>query len=223
MNTTAFLALIGRIPPQAWDAIIPHGARVSVRNPAEFVALNPQPLPPREAYLVAAAEMANSVAALAVEADVRGEQSGFVSEFIDDWCGTPWPKKWPWPWPGPGGSGSRAVDRDRTRHRSDRVRIHRITPGRERARVRPCSREQNSSPRPASARGWPDACGKSSTARLIACAHSAAPGTPTGAWRCSASRPTTGSGTPGKRRRTTAGTGAGPSSTRRRISYAICG
>jgi hypothetical protein len=102
MNTTAFLAIIGRIPPQAWDAIIPHGARVSVRNPAELVALNPQPLPPREAYLVAAAEMAHSVASLAVEADVRGEQSGFVSEFIDDWCGTPWPKKWPWPWPGPG-------------------------------------------------------------------------------------------------------------------------
>jgi hypothetical protein len=48
--------------------------------------------------------MAHSVANLAVEADVRGEQSRFVSELIDDWCGTPWPKKWPWPWPGPHGA-----------------------------------------------------------------------------------------------------------------------
>ena len=48
--------------------------------------------------------MAHAVASLAVEADVRGEQSRFVSELIDDWCGTPWPKKWPWPWPGPHGA-----------------------------------------------------------------------------------------------------------------------
>ena len=101
MKAAAFLTVLGRIPPEAWDAIVPHGPRISIRNLADLVALNPQPLPPRESYLVAAAEMAHSVAGLAVEADVQGEQSRFVSEFIDDWCGTPWPKKWPSPWPGP--------------------------------------------------------------------------------------------------------------------------
>ena len=104
MKASAFLTVIGRIPPEAWDAIVPHGHRVSIRNLGDLVSLNPQPLPPRASYLVAAAEMAHSVAGLAVEADVRGEQSRFVSEFIDDWCGTPWPKKWPWPWPGPHGA-----------------------------------------------------------------------------------------------------------------------
>ena len=104
MKASAFLTVIGRIPPEAWDAIVPHGHRVSIRNVADLVSLNPQPLPPRASYLVAAAEMAHSVAGLAVAADVRGEQSRFVSEFIDDWCGTPWPKKWPWPWPGPHGA-----------------------------------------------------------------------------------------------------------------------
>jgi hypothetical protein len=38
---------------------------------------------------------------MAVESEVRGESAvAFVSEFVDDWCGTPWPRRWPWPGPG---------------------------------------------------------------------------------------------------------------------------
>lgn len=100
MRTIEFLATIGRIPPQAWDAIIPMWDGAHSRY--EAVALNPQPLPPAEAFVVSAARMAHDVARLAVEAQVGGNSSAkFVGEFIDDWCGTPWPRKWPWPWPGP--------------------------------------------------------------------------------------------------------------------------
>jgi len=98
------LTLIGQIRQQAWDAIIPHGPRTRAANDRlARVALNPQPLPPREAFLVGAGEMAAEIARLAIEADVRGEGGGarIVYETIDDWCGTPWPHKWPLPWPGP--------------------------------------------------------------------------------------------------------------------------
>ena len=53
--------------------------------------------------MVGAAEMAHSVVRMAVESEVRGESAvAFVREFVDDWCGTPWPHRWPWPWPWPG-------------------------------------------------------------------------------------------------------------------------
>ena len=96
------LSIIGTIHPEIWDAIIPHGPRVRVVSALEKVALNPQPLPPRETLLVGAAEMAHEVVRLAVASEAQGaSSSAFVSEIIDDWCGTSWPRKWPWPWPGP--------------------------------------------------------------------------------------------------------------------------
>jgi hypothetical protein len=100
MRASALLSIIGRIHPEAWDAIIPHGPRV--RSRWEQVMLNPQPLPPRVQFAVEAAEMAHAFVRIAVEADVRGESgSRLVQEWVEDWCGTPWPRKWPWPWPGP--------------------------------------------------------------------------------------------------------------------------
>lgn len=96
------LSIIGTIHPEIWDAIIPYGPRVRVVSALEKVALNPQPLPPRETLLGGAAEMAHEVVRLAVASEAQGaSSSAFVSEIIDDWCGTSWPRKWPWPWPGP--------------------------------------------------------------------------------------------------------------------------
>jgi hypothetical protein len=99
---TPLLTLFARIPPEAWDAKIPQGPLV-FNDPSVRVALNPQPLPPREAIAVGAARMAREVARLAVETDLQGGRaSAWLADFIDDWCGTPWPHKWPWPLPGPG-------------------------------------------------------------------------------------------------------------------------
>ncbi|WP_395242612.1 hypothetical protein ACGGZK_10500 [Agromyces sp. MMS24-K17] len=105
MRAVDILIAFGRVPPAAWDAIIPHThlpAGIGARARVDAVALNPQPLPPVGEVAVRAAEAAAHVARFAIEAEVRGESSsGFVTEFIDDWCGTPWPRKWPGPWPRP--------------------------------------------------------------------------------------------------------------------------
>ncbi|WP_430296557.1 hypothetical protein [Sinomonas sp. B1-1] len=96
------LAAISRLRPEIWDAIIPHGP-VNGRR-VESVALNPQPLPPKDPHDIAvgAVSMANRVVHLAIEAQLRGENpAGWVGELVEDWCGTPWPRRWPWPWPGP--------------------------------------------------------------------------------------------------------------------------
>ena len=101
MRSVSLLSLVARLRPEAWDAIIPHSPATGA-GAATRVALNPQPLPPGEAFVVEAARMAHEVIRLAVETELRGESAaGFVREFIDDWCGTPWPHRWPWPWPGP--------------------------------------------------------------------------------------------------------------------------
>jgi len=93
-----FLTVLVRINPAIFDAIFPRGPVIR----GDRATLNPQPLPPAEAVQVAAAELANELGRLALETEVRGGTAdGFVTELIDDWCGTPWPRKWPWPGPGP--------------------------------------------------------------------------------------------------------------------------
>jgi hypothetical protein len=100
MNVIHLLRVIGAIPPEAWDAIIPHGP--VYRSRADLASLNPQPLPPRDHFAVNAATMAHELVRMAVESEVQGKSSAaFVTEFVDDWCGTSWPRKWPWPGPGP--------------------------------------------------------------------------------------------------------------------------
>lgn len=101
-RTAELLSIIARAHPAIYDVIGDvRGPLVSGRW--DLVALNPQPLPPSpDPFLVGAATMVNNIVRIAVEAGVRGESSaGWVAELVEDWCGTPWPRKWPWPWPGP--------------------------------------------------------------------------------------------------------------------------
>ena len=95
------LAVLGKINPAVWDAIIPHGPAVAQR-----AALNPQPLPPGEAFLHASAAVAQDIAYAAISAEAAGSDAAgrIVSDAIDDWCGNrprpiPWPHPWPFPWP----------------------------------------------------------------------------------------------------------------------------
>ncbi len=77
----------------------------------EEVALNPQPLPPRYAFVVAAARALISRAELLQEiADAtrrEGTQQGiiivggFTRRFTDDWCGNGFRLRWPFPGPRP--------------------------------------------------------------------------------------------------------------------------
>jgi hypothetical protein len=96
------LSTFANIPPQAFDAIHPHGpvsARLFSRR-GDAVSLNPQPLPPIEA--VVGAQLLENVlvsAIIIVSGRDTGEAAGLLRAEIDDWCGTGWPHKWPKPKP----------------------------------------------------------------------------------------------------------------------------
>jgi hypothetical protein len=100
----AFARFFARIPPNAWDAIIPHGPRVARGARALFgdfesIALNPQPLPPREFVAIAVADAhLSEIVRLANIGETAGSRSAIrlIAE-IDDIC----PPNWPWPPKGP--------------------------------------------------------------------------------------------------------------------------
>ena len=79
-NLVRLLAVLGKINPAVFDAIFPHGPvgphGLAVRrfSPGAEVALNPQPLPPKEALLVASAEVAHDIAFAAVSAQAAGNR-----------------------------------------------------------------------------------------------------------------------------------------------------
>jgi hypothetical protein len=98
--TVRLLALLGSLRPEAYDVLPPHSARFLERFDA--VSLNPQPLPPRDPLVTGAIVMSRRLVELALEANLRGEDSReWLSQIVDEWCGTPWPRRWPWPGPGP--------------------------------------------------------------------------------------------------------------------------
>jgi hypothetical protein len=105
------------LPPGPWDPVIRRA--LEKMQPAlrvghslgDEVALNPQPLPPRYAFLVSLARTLVGRAELMQEiadATVRkGEQlgiiivSGYVSRFSDEFCGNDFRFRWPFPGPRP--------------------------------------------------------------------------------------------------------------------------
>ena len=101
------------MPPSPWDPVI----RRALERTAIFerfgdsVALNPQPLPPRYAFLSALAEeMAGRAELLQELADATKQQGtqqgiiivgGYTGRFVDEWCGSGVRLKWPFPGPPP--------------------------------------------------------------------------------------------------------------------------
>jgi hypothetical protein len=102
---SGLLGLVGRRFPAIFDLI---GGGLS---PADLVALNPQPLPPRERFIAALGEAlvarAEQLAEVASAMSDRGEErgiiivSGYVGRLVDDWCGTGYRPRWPFPGPPP--------------------------------------------------------------------------------------------------------------------------
>jgi len=89
--------------PEIWDVI---GG-----DPSSQVALNPQPLPPKSAFLAGVIqEFSERMTQVAQLADLiprpGGERgnliaAGHVAKFVDDICGNGLHIKWPFPWPAP--------------------------------------------------------------------------------------------------------------------------
>jgi hypothetical protein len=96
-KSSMFLYLIGKIKPEAWDAIIPHGPKVSIAAREYMIAM---------ALKGFSAELNNRSVSprLARVQKMLVESAGprMVADFHDDdWCGTPWPKRFPFPVPEP--------------------------------------------------------------------------------------------------------------------------
>lgn len=87
MEVIDLLTIIGRIPPQVWDAVEPHAPSFGP-DLASLVALNPQPLPPEpppEQFLIEAGHMAKHIVRLAVDDAVRGgEPQQWISDLVRD-------------------------------------------------------------------------------------------------------------------------------------------
>jgi hypothetical protein len=95
--------VIAQKHPEIWDVI---GG-----DPLSHVALNPQPLPPKSAFLAAVilefTERMTEVAELADLIPRPGGETGnllvagHVAKFVDDICGNGLAARWPYPWPAP--------------------------------------------------------------------------------------------------------------------------
>lgn len=99
-----WLRLLATLRPELWELV---GGGFGGQR-----ALNPQPVPPRTAFLAglaaAVAERALLLRDIADWLRPRGAEQagiiiigGIVSRFVDDICGTPFRPRWPFPWPPP--------------------------------------------------------------------------------------------------------------------------
>jgi hypothetical protein len=103
--SAGLLGLIARRFPAVWDVI---GGGLLL---GDEVALNPQPLPPRERFVTALGEAlvarAEQLGEVATAFGDRGEErgiiivGGYVGQLVDDWCGTGFRPRWPFPGPPP--------------------------------------------------------------------------------------------------------------------------
>jgi hypothetical protein len=98
------LAFLVSLRPEISDAIKPHSG-------LELVGLNPQPLPPRQAFLASLVrkivDRAELMQEIAASARNEGEQqgiiivSGYLARFAEDFCATGFKPRWPFPGPPP--------------------------------------------------------------------------------------------------------------------------
>jgi hypothetical protein len=94
-KSTAFLYFLGKLNPKAWDAIIPHGPKISRAGREYLIA---------HALKGFAAELENrAVVSKLTRVQTRLVESAaqsLVADWDDDgWCGTI--PRLPFPWPGP--------------------------------------------------------------------------------------------------------------------------
>jgi hypothetical protein len=97
-------AFAASLRPEIFDALKPHTL-------IERLGLNPQPLPPRQAFLTSLTQIVTDRAELIAEigdaGGGQGEQhgiiivSGYLARFADDFCATGFKPRWPLPNPPP--------------------------------------------------------------------------------------------------------------------------
>lgn len=91
----SYLEFLARHNSKVWEVV---GGGPLGNSRLDWVALNPQPLPPREAGRALLEAMARGIIIVGGRGD---DAPGAFMMDIEDWCGTKWPRRWPWPGPGP--------------------------------------------------------------------------------------------------------------------------
>ena len=96
-KSSMLLYLIAKIRPEAWDAIIPHGPKISAASREYMIAIALKGLAAEVTNRGVAQRLAGIQKVLVQFAGER-----IAAEYDDDnWCGTPWPRKFPFPVPEP--------------------------------------------------------------------------------------------------------------------------
>lgn len=91
------VAFVASLDDRIWE-LVDGGPQGLLERRLSHVALNPQPLPPREAGGLLLSVLARGIIV------VGGRDGAAIDAFledIEDWCGTGWPRRWPRPGPGP--------------------------------------------------------------------------------------------------------------------------
>jgi hypothetical protein len=110
MVRSNLLRLLAQLDPRLWELVHPnvpalHEAVYAGVRRGDEVALNPQPLPPRELLRLETVAAARAVAGAVIAAQYAGRDPREVLQEVgEDWCPTrpgviPWPRHWPHPWP----------------------------------------------------------------------------------------------------------------------------
>ena len=96
-KSSMLLYLIGKMNPKAWDAIIPHGPKVSAAAREYMIAMALKGFSAELSNRAVSGRLASIQKMLVKSAGPR-----LVADYgDDDWCGTPWPKRFPFPFPEP--------------------------------------------------------------------------------------------------------------------------
>ncbi len=108
-DSMRLLRMLANLHPELWEIIHPHepalAAAIGRRRPGDEVALNPQPLPPKEIAAAVMSTVAAVVNASIVAQYLDRDPAGVLADVGDDWCPTrpqpkiPWPRRFPTPWP----------------------------------------------------------------------------------------------------------------------------
>ena len=96
LSSNAFLIyLITKVKPEAWDAIIPHGPKISVgtRDVASSMIIK------TVAKAIVDPKLSYELDKLGKSLFEQGTTTMSASYDYDDWCGTPYPHHWPLPFP----------------------------------------------------------------------------------------------------------------------------
>lgn len=96
-KSSMFLYLVGKLNPKAWDAINPHGPKVSAAVREYMIAMALKGFSAELNNRAVSGRLASIQKKLVESAGPR-----LVADYADDdWCGTPGPKRFPFPEPDP--------------------------------------------------------------------------------------------------------------------------